>query len=132
MIAARLRAAAALLFVLGLGFAAGLRFERHRPKPPPVTLSVAEEHDAAVAELRQDLGLDDAQVAQVHAILTRHHAVVQQSWEHLRPEVETAMRQVHIEIAGLLRPDQRERFHNWLSRRREDNRGWYPAHPLER
>ena len=47
--------------------------------------------------------------------------MVQLKWEQLRPEVQDAMRQVHIDIAELLHSDQRKRFHDWLTRRREQH-----------
>ena len=119
MMGQRIRAGVVLLFVFALGALSGIVFERHRTVPTPVTLSVVEEHAAAIAELRQVLGLDDRQVAQIHAILAERQQVVQLTWEQLRPEVQSAMRQVHVEIAELLRPDQREAYHDWLTRSRE-------------
>ena len=123
MIGHRVRAGAVVLFVFAVGVLAGIVFERHHLTPTPAAMSVAEEHEAAMAELREVLGLDDRQVAQIHAILTERQQLVQQMWEQLRPEVQSAMRQVHSEIAELLRPEQRERFHNWLTQRLEQSQG---------
>ena len=44
-------------------------------------------------------------------------------WAQLRPEVKDAMRQVHEEIAALLRPDQRRRFQDWILRHLDEDRG---------
>jgi hypothetical protein len=132
MMGPRVRAGVVLLFVFALGVLIGTAFERHRSAPPLATMSAAEEHEAAMVELREVVGLDDEQVAQVHAILAERQQIVQQTWEQFRPEVQAAMRQVHIEIAKLLRPDQRERFHDWLTRRREQSQGRHQLIPRER
>lgn len=89
-------------------------------------MAAAEAHEAVMAELREELELDDEQVEQIHAITVKHQEVVQETWEELRPEVQSAMRQVHVEIAELLRPDQRVRFHEWLMRRREHVESGHP------
>ena len=75
----------------------------------------------AIAELQELLELDEHQVAQIHAILGERQQVVQRMWEQLRPVVQAAMREVHTDIGELLDPDQRERFHEWLIRRREQH-----------
>lgn len=120
----RVRAAIVLVFVFALGAFIGVVYERHRSSPSSPSLaamSAREAHEAAMADLRESLKLDDQQVAQIHAIFVKHQDVVQRSWERLRPEVQSAMQQVHLEIAEMLRPDQRERFHEWLMRRREQD-----------
>ncbi|HSF15773.1 MAG TPA: hypothetical protein VLK65_09475 [Vicinamibacteria bacterium] len=121
MMGPRGRAAIVLLFVFALGAFTGIVYERHRSSPSAAAMSAKEAHEAAMADLRESLQLDDDQVAQIHAIFVKHHDVVQRSWERLRPEVQSAMQQVHLEIAEMLRPDQRERFHEWLMRRREQD-----------
>ncbi|TDI45425.1 MAG: hypothetical protein E2P02_07340 [Acidobacteria bacterium] len=74
-------------------------------------MSAADEHEAAITELRELLELDEEQVAQIHRILAERQQFVQRTWEQLRPEVQNAMRQVHSDIGELLHPDQRGRFH---------------------
>lgn len=118
----RIRAAIALLAVFALGVVAGIWFERHHSAsgPWPMTpMTAAEQHRAAMAELREVLDLDDEQVEQIHAILAERQEVVEKMWELLRPEVQREMRDVHEEIVEILRPEQRERFHDWLLRQRE-------------
>lgn len=119
MMGPRVRAGAVLLFVFAAGVFSGLFFERHHWAPTSAAMSTAAEHEAAIAELKEVVGLDDEQVEQVHAILAERQQIVQHMWEQLRPEVQSAMRRVHTEIAELLRPDQRPAFHDWLTRRRE-------------
>ena len=121
MMGPRLRATLVLLIVFVLGVFAGIVIARHHLTPTAPMMSVAEEHQAALEELRADVGLDDDQIEQVHAIVAKHHGVVQRSWEQLRPEVQDAMRQVHVEIGEILRDDQIERFHDWLMKRREQH-----------
>lgn len=120
MIGQRLRAGVVLLFVFALGGLSGVVLERHRSVPTPATLSAAEEHEAAMAELREVLGLDDRQVEQIHAVMAEHQVAVQQAWEQLRPEVQSAMREVHMEIARILRPEQRERYNDWVTRHHDE------------
>ena len=123
MTGARMRAALVLLIVFAAGALAGVAFERHHAVPTPTAMTTEEEQTAAMAELREVAGLDDQQAAAIHAILAEHQDVVQHMWEQLRPEVQGAMLQVHSEIAELLRPDQRERFHDWIQRQREHHLG---------
>ena len=121
MIGPRVRAAFVLAIVFALGFLAGMAFERHHFRPYRVSMSAAEEQQAAMAELRELLELDEEQVAQIHAVLADRQHIVQQAWEQLRPELQSEMRQVHVDIAELLRPEQRRRFHEWLIRRRAEH-----------
>jgi len=118
MIGPRVRATAALLFVFAAGALAGVFVDRHHHVPASGTVSPAQEHDIAIAELAEFLELDDQQVARIHAILDDNQQIVQQMWEQLRPEVQNAMQHVHEQIAAQLHPHQLERFHQWLNRHR--------------
>ena len=128
----RLTAAVVLLLVFALGALTGTIIERHRSTRPPKLMSAEEEHKAAMAELRDILDLDDEQVAQIYDILHKHRGVVERTWEELRPEVQQAMQQVHIEIGEMLRPDQRKKFHQWLMERRNQSHEPASLIPLER
>ena len=119
MIGPRVGAGVVLLFIFGSGVVTGMFVERHHPDRIQMTISAAAEHGETMADMREALGLDDQQVEAIEAILAERQHVVQILWEQLRPEVQQAMRQVHAEIGDLLRPDQRERYHDWLNRRRE-------------
>jgi len=112
----RLRAGAVLLFVFAAGALAGTAFERHHLGRVAASVSLLGENEVAIAEMREFLDLDDEQVAQIHAVLAQNQHTVQLMWEQFRPEVQAAMREVHLEIAALLRPDQAERFHRWILR----------------
>ncbi|NKB87263.1 MAG: hypothetical protein GKS06_03460 [Acidobacteria bacterium] len=114
------RAAGALLCVFVLGVVTGLAIERHLVARPTVTLIAgAGEHDRRMGELRDALDLDEAQVDEINALVATHQTAVQVLWEQLRPEVQAAMQDVHLEISELLRPEQRERFHDWLMSHQE-------------
>jgi len=119
----RLWAAVALLFMFSFGALAGAFYERHHAVrlSASVELTGAEMHAAAMAELEEVLGLDAAQLEQIHAILTRRQDLVQQVWEEVRPEVQSAMLEVHAEIADLLRPEQRSAYHEWLNSKRDES-----------
>ena len=68
MIGPRTRAGMVLLFTLAVGVVAGITLERHHLGLPEA-FSEADEHAAAMAELREIVGLDDRQLEQVHADL---------------------------------------------------------------
>ncbi len=131
MMGPRLRAGGVLLFFFALGLLAGVAYERHFAIHPPATMSAAEESEAAMTELQELLELDEEQVAQIQAILAESQQTVQHKWEQFRPEVQEAMRQVHLDIAELLRPNQRKLFHNWLMGRRDEHLHHQPM-PSER
>lgn len=114
MIGPRVRAGAVLLCVFAAGALAGTGFERHNLGRVAASVSLLGENEVAISELQDFLGLDDEQAAQVQAILAENQHVVQLMWEEFRPEVQAAMRQVHMEIAALLRPEQAARFHDWI------------------
>ena len=121
MIGQRLVAGVVLASVFSLGALSGIFYDRHISGPRPTEISGAELHEAAMAELQEALGLDERQIEQIHAVLAGRQQLVQQVWEQVRPEVQNAMREIHIEIAELLRPEQRERYHEWLNRQHADS-----------
>ncbi len=121
MIGQRLIAGAVLASVFSFGALAGIFYDRHHSGPRPTELSGAEIHEAAMAELQEVLGLDEGQIEEIHTVLAGRQELVQQVWEQVRPEVQNAMREIHIEIAELLRPEQRERYHEWLNRQHAES-----------
>jgi len=115
----RILAGLVLASVFVLGAVVGVAIDRHHYLTlAPAEISAEEMHAAAMAELRDEIGLDDEQIERVHAILASRQELVQELWEQLRPELQAAMQDVHEEIAELLRPEQLGRFHEWLQRRR--------------
>lgn len=120
MIGPRVRAGAVLLSTFALGVLTGVAIERHREvSRPSESADSGTLHARTMADLREAVGLDDAQVAEIEALMEKHREVVHLAWQSLRPEVQRAMQSLHVEIAQTIRPDQRERFHEWLLRRRE-------------
>ena len=75
-------------------------------------------HEAVLQDLQQSVGLDDAQIEQVHAVFVRHQSIVEVTWEAVRPQIEIALEKAHREVAELLGPEQRARYHEWLVARR--------------
>lgn len=119
MIRQRVLAGVVLVSTFSLGAVTGIFIDRH------VAISVSHDelspneiHEAATAQMQEVLQLDDEQLAKVHAILADRQELVQRAWEEMRPQVQEAMREVHIEIADLLTPEQRERYHAWLAEQR--------------
>ena len=112
-----IRATAVLASVFALGVIAGMAIETHWAPHSPYGVSATAEHEAAMAELRELLELDDQQVAEIEGVIAQHQRTVELHWEQLRPEVQSAMRNVHQEISELLTDEQRRRFHRWLTDR---------------
>lgn len=75
-------------------------------------------HEASLRDLQKTVGLDEAQMEQVHAVFARNQRVVQAAWQTVQPQIEIAMEKVHREVADLLRPEQRGAYHQWLLSRR--------------
>lgn len=117
----KLRAGLVLLFVFSAGVLSGILFEHWRADQPSLGVSPLEAHQAAMAELKETLQLDDEQTAQIHSILAENHQAVQRLWQQFRPQVHEAMQRVHLEIAELLNSDQRQRYHEWLMKRRAEH-----------
>ncbi len=117
------RAVAVLVCVFVLGALTGVFVDRHHLLAPQGMSTAEMVHNEAMGELREVLDLDDRQMEQIHAVLARHQEEVQKAWEALRPEVQTAMQGVHVEIAALLRPEQRALYHDWLTERQRESHG---------
>lgn len=117
----KLRAGLVLLFVFSAGVLSGILIQHWQADQPLPALSPLEAHQAAMTELQEVLQLDDEQMAQIHSILAENRQTVQHMWEEFRPQVHDAIQRVHLEIAELLNPDQRKRYHDWLMKRRAEH-----------
>ena len=117
----RVWAGMALLFVFSLGAFTGVFYERHHASPRTPDLTATELHETAMAELVEVLDLDDDQLEKIHAVLADRQQLVQDVWEQVRPEVAAAMQEIHTEIGNLLRPEQRQRYHEWLNHQRAES-----------
>jgi cell division protein FtsB len=80
------------------------------------------------ARLRRNLRLTDEQAAQVEAILLRHQAEFQEIRRRVQPEVVARLDQVERDIAEVLTPEQRPRWHSRFDQMR---RTWIPPMPDE-
>lgn len=113
---ARARAIVALSGVFVLGAAAGITANQVwlARSPAAVTSNPMESADALVALMRREVGLDAQQARAVRAILERHQQAVDSAWRAVRPNVHRAIDMAKMEIAMVLRPDQRERYMRWV------------------
>ncbi len=119
------RAALVLVSIFAVGVVAGVFLERLHsisdsvagsPTVPDLGLSGAAVHAAAMSSLEDSLHLDPEQLDHIHQVFEKHQSVVQQSWESMRPSLSIAMEKVHREVADLLSAEQRQAFHDWLTR----------------
>ena len=103
-----LRAAALLLTLFFAGGAIGYEFavRRQLPAMPAASMDPA----TVVRTLTSRLNLSPTQADSVGAILRRRQAAIDAAWATLRPGVRTAMDSAEMDIVGVLRPDQRDRF----------------------
>ena len=107
------RGAFLLVIVLAAGVALGIWYERHAlasaaagsPMEPARMMEVFD----------RELGLDSAQHAGVARVLAQRQAQIDSAWSALRPAVRAAVDSTQMEIAILLRPDQRAKFMKLLS-----------------
>ena len=113
---ARARVFVALAGVLALGVALGIVVDRVWLAPAPAHLAAdpMTSADALVAVMKREVGLDDAQTRTVRQILARHQESVDSAWRAVRPNVHRAIGSAQMEIAMVLRPDQRARYLRWV------------------
>lgn len=72
-------------------------------------------HESALSDFEEHLHLDENQRRSIDSLFRRHQGSVDEAWETLRPQVESAVDSVHMHIESILRPDQREAFREWLA-----------------
>lgn len=113
---ARVRVFIAFAGVLALGIALGIVADRRWLVPAPASLAVdpMTSADALIAVMRREVGLDDAQTRTVRQILARHQESVDSAWRAVRPNVHRAIGSAQMEIAMVLRPEQRARYLRWV------------------
>lgn len=103
--------------LFALGAATGVTVDRHLHAPPGPMLHI-EQHERALAHLRDRLHLDAAQLHAIDSVVRGHQEAVDRAWGNLRPQVNSAIDSVHAHIESLLRPEQREAFQEWLAGQR--------------
>lgn len=113
---ARARVFVALAGVLALGVALGIVVDRVWLAAAPAHLAAdpMTSADALIAVMKREVGLDDAQTRTVRQILARHQESVDSAWRAVRPNVHRAIGSAQMEIAMVLRPDQRARYLRWV------------------
>jgi hypothetical protein len=84
------------------------------PRAAAVATDPMESADALVAVMEREVGLDETQARTVREILARHQSSVDSAWRAVRPNVHRAIGAAQMEIAMVLRPDQRPRYLRWV------------------
>lgn len=113
---ARTRVLIAFAGVFAFGGALGITVDRLwiAPRSPAVVADPMTSADALVAVMQREVGLDQAQARSVRLILARHQASVDSAWLAVRPNVHRAIGAAQMEIAMILRDDQRARYLRWV------------------
>jgi hypothetical protein len=88
-------------------------FGRGRGPDGPVGIPPGE-----AARLANDLQLDDAQRVQFRKVLDDHRAKFEQVHREARERFDSEQRELHAAIRALLRPDQVQRFDQFINGRR--------------
>jgi hypothetical protein len=101
----------ALLAVLVLGAAAGVAGDRAWMASRDSNVASTE---TLITAMREHVGIDTLQERQVRAVLARHQRAVDSAWGQVRPNVHAAINAAQMDIAILLRGDQRERYMKWI------------------
>ena len=68
----------------------------------------------ALRHFQQLFDLDDEQVRQIDSIFRKHQTTVVESWSSVQPHLRSAVESVHNSMFEILRPEQREKFVDWL------------------
>ena len=113
---ARGRVLAAFVGVFAFGAASGVAADRLwlAPRRAVVAADPMTSADALVAVMQREVGLDEAQARTVRQILARHQSSVDSAWQAMRPNVHRAIGAAQMEIAMVLRADQRARYLRWV------------------
>jgi hypothetical protein len=104
-----------LLAVLAAGFAGGAgwsRWAHRRPRPE------MRGREGYAARLAQQLHLDSAQTDSVRAALARYRAPMQETFETIRPRMDSLRHAMREEIRAMLTDAQRVRYDSLLAQER--------------
>ncbi|MGI9625507.1 MAG: hypothetical protein ACR2QM_01610 [Longimicrobiales bacterium] len=109
-----LRAAIGAASIFVLGAVAGISGYRWVHAVPVSHVSATGHHEAALRHLREELHLDEHQVAIVDSVVREHQSAIDSAWAGLRPGLTDAVDSVHAHLQSVLRPDQLAAFHEFL------------------
>lgn len=106
--------------LLVIGAVLGIAADRTLHSPSGVMARHAEQvretlHEQALGELHERLRLTDDQRHAIDRVFRQHQATVDQTWETLRPHIESAVDSVHTEIESVLTDEQRAAFRAWVA-----------------
>ncbi|HVS14326.1 MAG TPA: hypothetical protein VMV46_10395 [Thermoanaerobaculia bacterium] len=94
-----------------------------QPRPEPQKRDA--ERQAYLAEIQQELSLDDQQLEELQASLERHGGLARAFWDRTRLQYCQMRDQLRDDVRGLLREDQLPRFEERLRRIDERDRERY-------
>jgi hypothetical protein len=87
-----------------------------RPDPEQRAAEHRAWRDRRLVEMREDLGLDDEQVAAIGAVFDSHRDLAHDYWDRTRAEYCGMRERLRQDVRGELRPEQREGFEERLRR----------------
>ena len=102
--------------LLVIGAVAGIAVDRTLIQPAATGHVGGGAHGSLIASLRNELDLDANQLDTVQAIMRHHQQQVNHTWAVIRPAMQATVDSVERQIAEVLRPEQRDRFHAWFAR----------------
>lgn len=117
-------AALGAISILAIGIVTGVWLDRTILHPQAVlahstqaATALDEPHEEFLEDMRVDLGFTDEQARQVHEIMSRHQAAVNETWVAVHERLDAAIDSVTAEIEAILDSSQRSALHQWLIER---------------
>jgi Spy/CpxP family protein refolding chaperone len=118
-----------VVFLLGaaLGGVLGYVFAHHSAWAANQSLSEPERRAHRVQQLTRELSLTPEQTQQLDAILMRRHAEAKGIHDQSDAQIEQVRQSGRQEIRGILTPEQKPKFEEWLKRTDEERRRNAPS-----
>lgn len=113
---------AVFLFGAALGGVLGYVFAHHSAWAANQSPSEPERRAHRVEQLTHDLSLTPEQGKQLDAILMRRHAEVKGIHDQSDAQIEQVRQSGRQDIRGILTPEQKPKFEEWLKRTDEEHR----------
>ncbi len=117
-------AALGAISILAIGVVLGVLLDRVILNPSVLSadtesaaLALDATHEDFLRQMRADLGLTNPQASQIHEILSRHQAAVNEAWSAVHSRLDAAIDSVTAEIEAILDSTQRVGLHEWLMER---------------
>lgn len=112
---AKARAVLAALSLLVLGAVIGVALDRHLHGSSAAPGNAAAAlHEITMSAIEEELDLTIDQRRQIDSIIAARHYALRHAWQAVHSQLGAAVDTVHREIAGVLTPEQRVKFREWL------------------